>query len=248
MKLLAWLERQLGGARLSFALAAPVVLFVALDLVAQVAFRFIWTPDQPILSWEWSAVVIPILAFVPAYLLSFVALAAQMKRSGWFRLLESNQSIDAIRSLSWRDFERLVAAAFAEKGWTPEMVGQAGPDGGVDLVLRRAKQQAIVQCKQRRYPSGAYVTVKEVREFAGVIAARKAPKGFLVTSGVFAPEAEEFAAKIPQLDLIAGSELLQMVGRCPKCKAAVEPKQGRFGVFLSCVRYPTCDGAVNLAA
>lgn len=248
MKLYAWLERQLANARLSVALAAPIVLFVILDLAIQVVFRLIWAPDQPIWLWDWSAVFIPIVVFVPAYIVSFVALAAQLKRWGWWRLLESNRSLDAIRSLNWRDFERLVAGAFTEKGWDAEVVGQAGPDGGLDLQLRKGKQHAIVQCKQRRYPASAYVTEKEVREFAGVIAARKAPKGFLVTSGVFAPEAAEFADKVPQLDLIDGKELLAMVGRCPKCKAAVEPKQGKFGVFLSCVRYPNCDGALNLAA
>jgi ssDNA-binding Zn-finger/Zn-ribbon topoisomerase 1 len=248
MRFYSWLEHQLGAARLSIALAAPVVLFVIVDLIVQVGFRAIWAPDQPILSWDWSAIGIPILAFLPAYVISVVAVAAQMKRTGWWRLLDSNQSVDAIRSLSWREFERLVAAAFSEKGWTAELAGQNGPDKGLDLVLRKGKQQAIVQCKQRRYPSGAYVTVKEVREFSGVIAARKAARGFLVTSGVFAPEAVEFAGKIPQLELIAGAELIAMVGRCPKCKAAVEPKQGRYGLFLSCVRFPTCDGALNLAA
>ncbi len=248
MKLYAWLERQLAETRLSMALAAPFVLFVVLDLAVQVGFRLAFATEQPIESWDWSAVLIPILVFIPAYWLMAIAVAAQFKRTGWWRLLDSNQSIDAIRSLSWREFERLVAAAFTEKGWHAELVGQNGPDKGLDLVLRRGKQQAIVQCKQRRYPSASYVTEKEVREFAGVIAARRTPKGFLVTSGVFAPEAVEFADKIPQLELVAGADLLQMVGRCPKCKAAVEPKQGKFGLFLSCVRYPTCDGALNLAA
>jgi ssDNA-binding Zn-finger/Zn-ribbon topoisomerase 1 len=248
MKLYIWLERQLAAARPSVALATPVLVFVVLDLAAQIAFRSTWASDQSLLSWEWATVLIPILVFVPAYAVTVIAVAAQMKRTGWWRLLDSNQSLDAIRSLSWREFERLVAAAFTEKGWSAELVGQAGPDKGLDLMIRRGKQQAIVQCKQRRYPSASYVTEKEVREFAGVIAARKAPKGFLVTSGVFAPEAVEFAEKVPQIDLIAGDELLQMVGRCPKCKAAVEPKQGKFGLFLSCVRYPACDGALNLAA
>lgn len=248
MRLYSWLDRHLGGARLSIAAAAPVVLFVGLDLAAQVVFRLVWAPDQPMSTWDWSAVVIPVLTFIPAYLLTAIAVGSQLRRTGWWRLLDANRSTERIRSLNWRDFERLVAAAFTEKGWTSELVGQAGPDGGVDLLLHKGKQHAIVQCKQRRYPSGAYVTEHETREFAGVVAARKAIKGFLVTSGVFAPEAVEFAEKMPQLELIDGNELLQMVGRCPKCKAAVEPKQGRHGLFLSCVRYPTCDGALNLAA
>lgn len=248
MNLYSWLERQLAGARLSIALAAPVVVFVMLDLVIQVIVREIWDNDQLPLLWDWQAVVIPFLVFIPAYLITIVSVTAQMKRWGWWRLLDSNRSLDAIRSLSWRDFERMVAAAFAEKGWSPELVGQAGPDGGLDLILRKGKQQAIVQCKQRRLPAGAYVTEREVREFAGVLAARKADKGFIVTSGVFEPKAEEFAEKIPQLELIAGDDLLQMVGRCPRCKAGLEPKQGKYGLFLSCVRYPACDGALNLAA
>lgn len=248
MNLYSWLERQLSATRLSVALAAPVLVFVVLDLAIQVVVRELWDSGRPVLIWEWQAVAIPMVAFVPAYLISFIALAAQMKRWGWWRLLESSQSLDMIRSLSWRDFERLVAAAFAEKGWSPELVGQAGPDGGLDLILRKGKQQAIVQCKQRRFPSGAYVTEREVREFAGVIAARKAAKGYIVTSGVFAAEAAEFGEKIPQLEMIDGHDLLQMVGRCPKCKAGLEPKQGKYGLFLSCVRYPACDGALNLAA
>jgi restriction system protein len=243
-----WLERQLAGVRLSVAISAPVVLFVVIDLAIQVVVRQIWGEGDSIVLWELQTVVIPLLIFLAAYLVTIVAVVGQMKREGWWRLLESNRSLDQIRSLTWRDFERLVAAAFAEKGWSPELVGQSGPDGGLDLVLRKGKQQAIVQCKQRRLSMGGYVTEREVREFVGVIAARKAAKGFLVTSGVFAPEAREFSEKVPQLEMIDGRDLLQMVGRCPKCGAGLQPKQGKYGLFLSCVRYPECNGALNLAA
>jgi restriction system protein len=247
VKVLAWLEHQLATTRLSIALAIPVVVFVILDLAVQAIVRLIWDSNAFFL-WEWQAVLIPTVIFVAAYGVTIVAVVGQMRRWGWWRLLESNRSLDAIRALNWRDFERFVAAAFSEKGWNPEVVGQSGPDGGIDLVLRKGKQQAIVQCKQRRFPSGAYVTEHEVREFAGVVASRKAVKAYLVTSGVFAPEATEFGEKIGQLELIDGKDLLAMVGRCPKCKAGLEPKHGKYGLFLSCVRYPDCDGAVNLAA
>lgn len=241
------LERLLSRVRLEIALAAPIALFLLLDSAAQLAIRRIWGGSQSLLLWQWSAFVVPLLAFVAAYLVAVVALASQMKRLGWWRLLDSNRSLDTIRSLSWREFERLVAAAFAAKGWSPELVGQRGPDGGTDLFLRKGKQRAIVQCKQRRFP-GAYVEAREVREFVGVITAGKLMKGFFVTSGVFTPEAAEFAAKVPQLELIDGADLLVMFGHCPKCRASIEPKHGKYGVFLSCVRYPDCDGALNLAA
>jgi restriction system protein len=242
------LERFFSGSRLWVAASAPIGVFLVLDLAAQVLIRIVWDQRQPLVLWSWSAVSIPFLAFVAGYLVTIVAVGAQFKRLGWWRLLESNQSLDAIRALSWRDFERVVAAAFTQKGWSTELAGQQGPDGGLDLVLRKGKQVAIVQCKQRRFPYGAYVEERDVREFVGVIAARKVMKGFFVTSGVFTPQATEFADKVAQLELIAGDDLLAMVGRCPKCKGPLAPKNGKYGVFLSCIRYPECDGALNIAA
>jgi restriction system protein len=227
--------------------AMPIAVFLMVDIAIQLIVVRVWGGTESLVRWEWSAVTIPLLAFIVGYLVAVVAVAAHMKRSGWWRLLDSNQSLDKIRSLSWREFERLVAAAFSEKGWSPELVGQHGPDGGTDLFLRKGKQRAIVQCKQRRFP-GAYVEARDVREFAGVLTAGKLMKGFFVTSGVFTPEATEFSAKIPQLELIDGADLLVMFGHCPKCRASIEPKRGKYGVFLSCVRYPACDGAINLAA
>jgi len=241
------LERLLSRVRPEIALSAPIALFLLLDGATQLAIRRIWAGGQPLALWEWTAFTVPLLAFVAAYLVTIVAVASQMKRLGWWRLLESNRSLDMIRSLSWREFERLVAAAFTAKGWAAELVGQDGPDGGTDLLLRKGKQRAIVQCKQRRFPLG-YVEASDVRQFVGVITAGKLMKGFFVTSGVFTPEATEFAAKVAQLELIDGADLLVMFGHCPKCRASVEPKHGKYGVFLSCVRYPDCDGALNLAA
>ena len=247
MDVVQLLDRLLSRVRPEIAIAAPVGVFLVLDVAAQLLLRRIWGGGQSLLLWEWSALVIPLLGFLAAYVVTVVAVVSQLKRLGWWRLLDANRSLDTIRSLSWREFERLVAAAFAAKGWSPELVGQHGPDGGTDIFLRKGKQRAIVQCKQRRFP-GAYVEAREVREFVGVITGGKLMKGFFVTSGVFTPEATEFAAKVPQLELIDGADLLVMFGHCPKCRASVEPKRGKYGTFLSCVRYPDCDGALNLAA
>jgi restriction system protein len=240
-------DRLVSRVPLWIVVAIPLAVFLVADLAIQLTVLIVWGGTESFVRWEWSAVVVPLLAFVPAYVVAVLALAAQMKRLGWWRLLDSNRSLDTIRSLPWREFERLVAAGFTAKGWSAELVGQRGPDGGTDLLLRKGKQRAIVQCKQRRFPGG-YVDVREVREFAGVITAGRLMKGFFVTSGVFTPEATEFAEKIPQLELIDGAELLVMFGHCPKCRASIEPKHGKYGVFLSCVRYPECDGALNLAA
>jgi ssDNA-binding Zn-finger/Zn-ribbon topoisomerase 1 len=247
MGVFTWLDRLVARVPLIVAVALPVAAFLVVELAIQLVILQVWGSTDSLVRWEWSAITVPLLAFIPAYFVAVVAVSAQMKRSGWWRLLDSNRSLDTIRSLPWREFERLVAAGFTAKGWSAELVGQRGSDGGTDLLLRKGKQRAIVQCKQRRFPGG-YVDVREVREFAGVITAGKLMKGFFVTSGVFTPEATEFAEKIPQLELIDGAELLVMFGHCPKCRASIEPKHGKYGVFLSCVRYPECDGALNLAA
>jgi len=247
MGVFTWLDRLVSRVPLVVAVAMPIAVFLVVDLTIQLIILQGFGGTGSFVRWEWSAITVPLFAFIPGYLVAIVAVAAQMKRSGWWRLLDSNRSLDMIRSLSWREFERLVAAGFAAKGWSAELVGQRGPDSGTDLFLRKGKQRAIVQCKQRRFPGG-YVEARDVREFAGVITAGRLMKGFFVTSGVFTPEATDFAEKVPQLELIDGADLLVMFGHCPKCRASVEPKQGKYGVFLSCVRYPSCDGALNLAA
>src|SRR6202165_4228556 len=190
MAVFTWLDRLVSRLPLVVAVAMPIAVFLVVDLAFQLITLRVWGGTGSLVRWEWSAVTIPLFAFIPGYLVAIVAVAAQMKRSGWWRLLDSNRSPDTIRSLPWREFERLVAAGFTAKGWSAELVGQRGPDGGTDLFLRKGKQRAIVQCKQRRFPGG-YVAVREVREFAGVITAGKLMKGFFVTSVVFTAQATD---------------------------------------------------------
>ncbi|HEY9289583.1 MAG TPA: hypothetical protein VIT43_16330, partial [Candidatus Dormibacteraeota bacterium] len=102
MKFLAWVEHQLAAARLSIALATPVVVFVILDLGVQAIVRLLWDHNAFFL-WEWQAVLIPTFIFIGAYAVTIVAVVAQMRRWGWWRLLESNRSLDAVRGLSWPD-------------------------------------------------------------------------------------------------------------------------------------------------
>ena len=68
--------------------------------------------------------------------------------------------------------------------------GGGGADGGVDLVLTRDGEKHLVQCKQWR---AFKVGVDVVRELYGVMAAKGAAGGFVVTSGRFTDEAQDFA-------------------------------------------------------
>ena len=114
----------------------------------------------------------------------------------------------AIDAMSWPEFELLVGQAFRQQGFTVSDNIVAGPDGGVDLVLQKGSERFLVQCKQWRSKT---VGVAIVRELYGVITARSAAGGMVVTSGRFTADAQAFAARC-SIDLIDGARLNQMIG------------------------------------
>ena len=213
--------------------------------------------------------VIPLLAFLAALLVFEMALITYFLRTGRWKLLHLQSSMRDIRSLSPRDFERLVGAAYEQQGYS---VGYAagGQDGDIDLMMRRGRETALVQCKNW-YRS--WTGVPEVRELFGVMTAEKATRGILVTSGVFSDEAIAFAKGKP-LHLVDGEALHEMIESvqgsvgtpkkemrapalpaaalnneklCPICKSATIRKVARRGdnagnSFWSCSRFPQCYG------
>ena len=104
--------------------------------------------------------------------------------------------------LTWQDFEHLVGEAFRERGFSVTET-DAGPDGGVDLELRKDGELHLVQCKRWR---ARKVGVEVVRELYGVMSARGAVGGYVVSSGAFSEEAKRFAAG-RNIDLWDGATL-----------------------------------------
>ena len=125
------------------------------------------------------------------------------------QLLDRQKDIESIRSLSWREFEELVAEAFRREGYTVTENTYAGADGGVDIRLRREGKSYLVQCKNWRKQK---VGVAIVREMYGVMVSEAAQKVFIVCSGRFTVEAEQFAKGKPII-LVDGDALTAMVGR-----------------------------------
>jgi restriction system protein len=112
------------------------------------------------------------------------------KREDLVNQVTQSSGADALNGMSWREFELLVGEAFRIQGYNVTEQGGPQPDGGVDLVLRKGSETFLVQCKQWK----AYkVGVDVVRELYGVMAARGAAGGFVVTSGSFTPDAKAFA-------------------------------------------------------
>ena len=106
-----------------------------------------------------------------------------------------SKATDALDGMGWREFEMLVGEGFRLQGYRVIETGGGGADGGVDLVLTRpvknGDEKFLVQCKQWR---SFKVGVDVVRELYGVMAARGATGGFVVTSGRFTEDAISFAS------------------------------------------------------
>ncbi|MDP9066580.1 MAG: restriction endonuclease [Pseudomonadota bacterium] len=204
----------------------------------------------------------------PAFLIG--ATVSYFKRSRSIRLLEETRRPQgpAVASLTWQEFESLVAEAFRQRGFTVTEKGGAAPDGGVDLILARGTERFLVQCKQWR---AQQVPVTIVRELYGVMAAQQAAGGYVVTSGRFTQDAIAFAHG-RNIELIDGKTLPALLREsknpvaastmtphtntnhasappCPRCNEPMVPRIAKRGAnlgseFWGCCRYPKCKATI----
>ncbi len=121
---------------------------------------------------------------------AMISFLQRRRRQGLVTNVTQSRSADALSGMSWREFEVLVGEAFRLQGFLVSEVGGGGPDGGVDLVLSKGSEKFLVQCKQWK---ALKVGVDVVRELYGVMAARGAAGGFVVTSGRFTADAIAFS-------------------------------------------------------
>ena len=124
----------------------------------------------------------------------------------------------ALNDMTWRQFEVLVGEGFRLQGYAVTETGGGGPDGGVDLVLRKDGERFLVQCKQWK---ALKVSVSVVRELYGVMAAQGAARGFVVTSGRFTDEAVAFVAG-RNIRLVDGPKLFGMIRQAQAFREAAQ--------------------------
>ncbi len=197
--------------------ALGVIGYLVLHSVASQPVPVVTQPGQigsAAVQMVWGSVayagqyVVPLLCFAGAGVSAWrrrqrANLAAQVTRSS---------ASDVLEGMSWREFEMLVGEGFRRQGYRVTETGGGGPDGGVDLVLTRpgsnGTEKHLVQCKQWR---AFKVGVDVVRELYGVMAAKGAAGGFVVTSGRFTDEAKAFAngRNISLIDGVALQGLLR---------------------------------------
>jgi restriction system protein len=155
-----------------------------------------------------------------------------------------------LRHLGSTEFEWFVGELLRRDGWKVEEVGQAGsPDGGIDLVIRRGNQKALVQCK--RWASWD-IGVEHIRSFAGVIMRESASSrdSVFVTLGQFTPQAVEEAERLGMTlwdgrDLFARSEKARRHEPCPSCGEPMLLDRSPRGWWFRCVA-AGCTGKRDL--
>lgn len=236
----------------------------SVDKIAPSVFRGMFVSFAMFLQY-----VLP-AAFGVGAIVSAIGAARQKKL---YDTTAARPGVGALNEMSWQDFERLVSEYYRRKGFQVAREGGNGPDGGIDLTLRRRGETYLVQCKQWK----AYkVGVQPVREFYGVLAARAAAGGQFVTSGEFTDEAKAFVKGL-NVELVDGRRLRAMIDMaskpaapaattspatpatqpamslpsCPKCGAEMKKRVARQGTnagkqFWGCSAYPQCNGALPL--
>jgi len=192
---------------------------------------------------------------VPAAFLmgAVVSAVGRAKRNKLLATTAEVGANDAVKSMSWQEFEMLVGEAFRQQGFTVRETA-AGADGGVDLELRKNGEMYLVQCKQWR---ATKVGVAIARELFGVMAAAGATGAYVVTSGVFTKQAQRFAEG-RNITLVDGGVLHGLIGRAQNSKKSQarserpisrpelvhERKQPTMPETEAVPQCPTCGGAM----
>ena len=182
------------------------------------------------------------------------------------RLPESGQR-PSLDTVSWSQFELVIAECYRRQGYEVEVSSGLGADGGIDVKLTRDGETVLVQCKQWKTYK---VNVKEVRAFYGVLVSEGARRGCFVSTGQYTRDCQAFAKGKP-IELLGRADIERMVATvqqrsenlwdfaswlpafvavarittpvCPKCGSPMTLRHSdRNPPFWGCPSYPRCWG------
>lgn len=190
--------------------------------------------------------------FVPILLVAgtLIGVLRRRHRGKLHKAVASSEKPNPLLEMGWQDFERLVSEYWRRQGFTVKETGGGGADGGIDVELKRGNDLYLVQCKQWR---ARRVGVETVRELYGLMAARGAAGGFVVSAGSYTKDARDFASG-REIALIDGDQLSAEVRRqagatplCPQCSTKMVLRRVQGGTragsrFWGCPRFPACRG------
>lgn len=254
--------------------------YLWLHLAAQKPMATLLQPGQAgalAVSALWHGVAVIGQYLLPCLFLLGAGISAYKRNQAKQLHAEAANRADGVAQGTWREFEVLVGEYFRHRGFAVLDNGGGGPDGGVDVLLKKGSDRYLVQCKQWRARS---VGVVPVRELYGVMAAQRVAGGFVVTSGEFTQEARSFAEG-REIQLINGKALqngvraqaspatlsarsvplaatavsaVTAIPNCPQCNTTMVLRQARSGAaagkqFWGCSLYgpSKCRGTRELA-
>ena len=136
-------------------------------------------------------------------------------------LMNENRFAERINAAGGAFFTEFVARLFEEyyrsRGVTVcgRYVVDGSDDKGVDVILQTVDELGLgdVVLLQAKTRSSGQVTLKELREFYGVMAAEKADHGLFVTTSTFTTDAVTFARSHPDLAAVDKYKLFSLATR-----------------------------------
>ncbi len=128
----------------------------------------------------------------------------------------SKEVLDIVKECSPAFFEILVIDLLTTMGYggsrkdAGEAMGRSG-DGGIDGIIKEDKLGLdIIYLQAKRWENP--VPVKEIRDFTGALASKKAKKGIFITTSTFPTSVYEFVGQVEyKIILIDGGRLADLM-------------------------------------
>lgn len=128
----------------------------------------------------------------------------------------SKELLDIVKSCSPEFFERLVVDLLITMGYggsrkeAGQAMGKSG-DGGIDGIINEDKLGLdVIYLQAKRWENS--VPVKEIRDFTGALASKKAKKGIFITTSSFPKSSYEFVEQVEyKIILIDGERLVNLM-------------------------------------
>jgi restriction system protein len=179
-------------------------------------------------------------------------------------------SAEVFAAIEWRRFEAVCEKLFAQAGFETKSQPH-GADGGIDIWLYSRNAQGPVTVVQCKHWQGKLVSVKEMREFLGVMTSNKLTRGTYATTSSYTPDAQKFA-KDNNINALNATDLLNLIKKrtpdqqnellqvayegdywrptCASCGIKmVERSPSKGGAqFWGCSIYPKCKSRLPMLA
>jgi|APAga8741244001_1050109.scaffolds.fasta_scaffold07049_6 restriction system protein len=201
-----------------------------------------------------TGIVLVIVPVIYALISLWLKLVKNRKKENQLRM----SGINEIDHMDGFQFEYYLAALFKALGYKVEVTKATG-DFGADLILKNEQEKIVVQAK--RYSSK--ISNKAIQEIYTSMSHYNATSAWVVTNNFFTKPAIELANStgvklVDRKDLIdliikvnpsgvpSAKEVREQVTpkqmHCPKCDSKMVLREGSYGKFYGCSKYPKCNG------